>query len=415
MTRCPTCGRAVAANVNTAVSCCGRPVPVAATPGRQQQLHRKPTQPPAPTAEPPADTTQSWAHHVRRVCNSSCPHWGTISGSTGCTLLPEKAAPGRPHRPCDIGYYHHLGFGCFANPKRYRSAVSHVDPVVPDNVAAVQLITVHFNPTGARRLADTYREWLDSLGDLAQRVVCYELVFAGREPEIPDSVIVRSDSILWQKEALLNRALADCRAKYFAWIDHDICLQSPTWLVDALARLDSGAKAVQLFDRITYLDQTYRPLQSKQGRVAGGSAAPGGGWIATAEYLRSLGGFYDRSVVGSGDEWFYSAATNDASHVLDRIHDRLSPAMAADVRTYINRAAGRPANVAHIDCQGFHLWHGDARNRQYATREHILRRHEFDPNRDVRLNEDGVLEWSTNKPAMHGEVKQFFVDRREDG
>lgn len=370
----------------------------------------------------PVAPRDAWESVARKTC-LHCPNWGTVAGSSGCRLIP--AATAGKHQPCDIGYFQRKGRQCFDDPPRYgprpdetdkrRRAVLDIDPVVPDCFADVAIVTTHFNPTAARRLAGTFAEWKQSLGRLADRLICYEAVFGGAEPEIPGSIVCRGD-IMWQKEALLNRALQDCRSKYYCWIDHDLCLSSRTWLVDALAKLDAGeAKAVQLFDRITYLNPQYEGTKSKLGRVAGGESAPGGAWIAETQYLRDVGGFYDRSVVGSGDEWFYAAATNHRMHILARIGNRLSRPMAADVSRYVDQARGRPEYAGNIACEALHLYHGEHENRQYHTREFILKRHGFHQNRDVRVNADGILSWASDKPAMHAEVWQFFIDRRDDG
>lgn len=55
---------------------------------------------------------QSWASKARIAC-MNCDKWGTIDGSTGCTLSPTK--------PCDIGYYQRKGQACFDDPPRYQS------------------------------------------------------------------------------------------------------------------------------------------------------------------------------------------------------------------------------------------------------------------------------------------------------
>ncbi len=62
-----------------------------------------------------------------------------------------------------------------------------------------------------------------------------------------------------------------------------------------------------------------------------------------------------------------------------------------------------------------HLWHGDPANRGYGSRTAIMRRGEFDPAVDLRLNAEGVWEWASDKPALHREVRSYFDGRREDG
>jgi hypothetical protein len=32
----------------------------------------------------------------------------------------------------------------------------------------------------------------------------------------------------------------------------------------------------------------------------------------------------------------------------------------------------------------------------------------FDPENDLKLNADGLYEWASNKPCMHGKLKKIF-------
>jgi hypothetical protein len=61
-----------------------------------------------------------------------------------------------------------------------------------------------------------------------------------------------------------------------------------------------------------------------------------------------------------------------------------------------------------------HLWHGNPRNRQYASRNAILQRHHFDPATDLRLNAEGIWAWASDKPALHQEISAYFFSRNED-
>ena len=70
---------------------------------------------------------------------------------------------------------------------------------------------------------------------------------------------------------------------------------------------------------------------------------------------------------------------------------------------------------AAIDSTVYHLWHGDRVDRQYETRNKILSEFAFDPAIDCRLNDDGILEWSSDKPGMHTRIREYFEGRKEDG
>jgi len=90
-------------------------------------------------------------------------------------------------------------------------------------------------------------------------------------------------------------------------------------------------------------------------------------------------------------------------------------AMADDVRAFgkkLTMLAG-PANVSYTPGIVLHIWHGDRADRDYTHRYQILLLNNYDPVHDVRVNADGVLEWSTEKPKLHRQVNEYFNNRKE--
>jgi hypothetical protein len=62
-----------------------------------------------------------------------------------------------------------------------------------------------------------------------------------------------------------------------------------------------------------------------------------------------------------------------------------------------------------------HLWHGETADRSYGTRHEILRRHRFDPLRDLSISPGGMWRWNSARPQLHADVAAYFGARREDG
>ena len=94
---------------------------------------------------------------------------------------------------------------------------------------------------------------------------------------------------------------------------------------------------------------------------------------------------------------------------------KVPPAMVEDVRAFGKRLLPLvgPANVSYTPGVVLHIWHGDRANRDYTHRYEILKGNAYDPVRDVRVNEQGVLEWATDKPKLHREVTEYFNNRKE--
>lgn len=285
-------------------------------------------------------------------------------------------------------------------------------PTIDDFV----VVATHFNPCRYNRLRETYYEWLPSVASIADRIICYELVLDDDQPEIDGSIVVRGSRrqhFLWQKEPLLNRALREASAKYFAWVDHDLLFANPRWLADGIAKLRDGASACQLFSSLSLTDMERRRIQSRPSAAASdGKGPPGGAWIAETEFLRDIGGFETSNLFGGGDQTLYDALTGKLSWHLTQY----SPAMRQQLTQWITRIHQQAADkqIACVDGEALHLWHGDRKNRQYSTRYDVLTREQFDPQRDLRLSENELLEWTDPDSHLAASVRRFFEARQED-
>jgi hypothetical protein len=61
------------------------------------------------------------------------------------------------------------------------------------------------------------------------------------------------------------------------------------------------------------------------------------------------------------------------------------------------------------------LWHGDLASRDYANRYAQFAAFGFDPAADIGLDEQACWRWTTDKPALHAYVHDYFQSRKEDG
>jgi hypothetical protein len=133
-------------------------------------------------------------------------------------------------------------------------------------------------------------------------------------------------------------------------------------------------------------------------------------WAAGRELLENHG-LYDACIVGGGDAAMVRAAYGrfeDALRLqcLDRDH-YLAWAMP------FHQAVR--SNVGHVAGNLLHLWHGDMSLRSYRQRNSDLAKFEFNPTADIAADCNDVWRWSSDKPAMHKFVRDYFSSRREDG
>jgi hypothetical protein len=278
------------------------------------------------------------------------------------------------------------------------------------------IITTHFNPLGFTRLRDTYYEWLPSLGAAVNHLITVELVYDDDIPELNGSTVIRGSRekhFLWQKEALINAALANLpdRIKYVAWVDHDLVFSNTSWISDSLEILQAGALATQCFENFRYLSEKYKVEKSLPGCMYGGTH-PGGAWFARRSFLNSLGGLLDNNIVGGGDQAFAAVLTGK-----DRYLDRHQSEFREDNKRWINhgRSVCLGGRFGYTPGDVYHIHHGKFKNRQYRTRDSILKNNRFDPDTMITRNADGLLEWTDAAPEeMKIQVREFFENRKED-
>ena len=222
------------------------------------------------------------------------------------------------------------------------------------------------------------------------------------------------------------------------WLDSDLIFLNDDWVPETAELLDQYP-VVQPFGWMTYLpaDQGSEygteklptlPLGQGVGGVYHGAGLgvsqfgelcfranfvighPGFAWAARREVITSAG-FYDRSIIGGGDRIMLNGFTGHGAGYFRKVPH----AMAEDVRAFGRRLLPLvgPANVSYTAGVVLHIWHGDRANRDYTHRYEILKSNAYDPVRDVRVNEQGVLEWATDKPKLHREVTEYFNNRKE--
>jgi hypothetical protein len=259
--------------------------------------------------------------------------------------------------------------------------------------------------------------------------------------EMSDILVqVKSNSVLWHKEQLLNIAIGhlpeDCDK--ICWLDCDLIFENDNWVNELSTKLDGPFVFVQPFEIITNLNEDhtigYSTLaysnainkENKKGTV-------GFGWAAKLDFIKSLGGFYPFNIIGGGDKFvqiILKAANYINSRSIDELskHDNMSRFNDAHKKHFISYLkvlhSFSPSflktintkSVSFIKGTVFHLWHGNTRDRQYSARHDILKIHLFDPTKHIYFNTDNCLEWTDNAPIkLKKAVKKYFKTRNEDG
>jgi hypothetical protein len=301
----------------------------------------------------------------------------------------------------------------------------------------VVAITAYFNPAGYRNRLLNFRTFRQHLGVPLVAVEFSPTADFDLQRDDADVLIQITDGdVMWQKERLLNIALAtlpDCEA--VAWLDCDVLLLAEDWVKRTLRRLDS-CKLVQPFSRVTETPPGARPMvrrgdvarlsfayQYQTGEIGqrelatwrvGDDPVPlhcGYAWVARRELLTTHG-FYDASILGGATREIATAALGELD-ALAACRTR-TPAQLEHVLAWAEPFASDVAgDVGCIHGDLTHLWHGSTADRGYGMRYQVLVENCFNPRSDIE-HTGGCWRWASDKPGLHEGASRYFASRRED-
>ncbi len=308
--------------------------------------------------------------------------------------------------------------------RRMVKTLSHCEGWGPEPVQKfapvknLAVVSCHFNPCGYKLPVRNAHEYLDQIG---VPVTIVELSFDGRFEFDADHKIVGdlTKSFMWQKERLLNVGIQSLPADVdaVAWIDMDAVFQNPNWYQDAKQLLEQFP-IVQLYDRVDYLGPDRDIIRQTNswafnwnnglnGKVYG---APGFAWAARREAIPW--GIYDKDIIGGGDCHAIAAYVQERKWVEKQYSSLKRP--AADFDAWKRRQLPLiNGNIGCVSGAAYHLYHGTREKRKYGDRLQILKDNDFCIS-DIQIGENGVWEWSSNKPKLHADIRNYFLNREED-
>ena len=136
-------------------------------------------------------------------------------------------------------------------------------------------------------------------------------------------------------------------------------------------------------------------------------------WAAKREILENYG-LYDAIIVGGSDTALALALYGRFEMLIKRLSLN-----SACREHYLNWA--RPYHqaigerVGYVAGRVYHLWHGDIGNRAYVNRHKQLAGFTFEPNTDIAIGPNGAWQWARSRPELEGFLKNYFINRAEDG
>lgn len=306
------------------------------------------------------------------------------------------------------------------------------------------VITPIFNSPRFRTRWKHYKDFEKQVLDAGAHLILIECSFGHRSHVFIESVgpkhtivHVQTCSEIWLKENLINLAMQRLPLdwKYVAWIDADIKFIRPDWVGETLHQLQRY-HIVQMFSQAISLDIKYEIDQIFNGFMHtyittgespslkknsygpckdGGKGYwhPGFAWAARREAIDSLGGLIDWGILGGGDMYMAYA-------LIGKLDQRQLPRSLgrSGIRWLIEwqRRAERfiKRNVGFVDGLICHFWHGNRGNRGYKDRGQILVSTQFDPEKDLKRDWQGLYQLTDRSHELRDDARQYFLQRNED-
>ena len=293
-------------------------------------------------------------------------------------------------------------------------------------------ITAHFNPEHDSTRLNNFRRFRKAL-DVP--LLAVELGYSGSLELNGDDadilVQLRGDSVLWQKERLLNVAAQALppHVEYVAWLDSDIEFLDASWPYAAVQSLAHN-RLVQLFEHLIdlepdstaknpgFLEHTGKSFVAFE--LEGGPKTkelrpgkryrprcPGAAWAARRALIERHG-LYDALILGAGDAALALSAYGKFDELVQvaKLNTAQQGHYLAWARPFYADVQGR---VGVLKGTIFHFWHGALSSRFYRERNEGLIPFDFDPYADIRIDDQGCFVWASDKPALHALVRTFWT------
>ena len=306
-------------------------------------------------------------------------------------------------------------------------------------------ITTFFNPVGYKNKYANYRLFRESLNRQGLKLLAVEVVFSCKDFELKEGydadilvqIIADKNNIMWQKERMLNIGLnnlpKDCDK--VTWLDCDVIFKNNNW-VEETSKMLLDYKVVQPFKWAVRLPKGLldtNPDDLLIGSLVGqrmnnitmgvydigidsfrktfsDPGFYGFAWAARKSVFDKIG-FFDKNIMGGGDFIMARAFWGSTNIVEKFYHDKMVSCLKGWMIKIYNNVQG---SVCYIDGDIMHLWHGEEYNKWHKIRRFILKKYDFDPNKDIVIGNNGLYLWATNNKFLQKAVNTYFYARRED-
>jgi hypothetical protein len=293
------------------------------------------------------------------------------------------------------------------------------------------VVTAVFNPQRYQSRIKLYRQFEKYVADSGAKLMTVELAYGKRdfvvtEPNDPMDLQLYTNAELWHKEKMINLGIQKLPKdwQYVAWVDADIIFARPDW-VEETVQLLQHFPVIQMFSQAIDLTPKYEILKTHVGMIYShyenimvdptgkyDKFHPGFAWAARRDALNNLGGLCDIAILGSADRHM-------ALSLLERVENSYPKDISAGYSEQLELWQHRcklyiRKNVGYMPGALLHYWHGKKVDRRYKDRWKILVKHKYDPEFDIKLDTQGLYQFTEKKPGLEQDIRKYFQARNED-
>lgn len=300
----------------------------------------------------------------------------------------------------------------------------------PDNAV---VISCFYNPENSPYRLLAFQKFYRTIKHLNHRII--ECTIGDAKPQLPDSPFlsrVKTESLLWHKEALLNKLIRELPDEYdyVFWVDADIIFTNDHWMNDAVECLKED-QIIQPFEYCIHLDRNeIKPsfdVEANRLLVHGSLRHPnmwrsfganfsttpfasstiydqhghvGFAWGARRSLLEKVP-LYDKALIGGADHIMAHAA---AGHIPHKCIEKSFTADLDNVMEWSKRFYAKvDGDLGYCEGDVYHLWHGDIDKRAY-----LKRIQDFTPQSKTITKRDanGLYVATGNNAYMHNYYRQ---------
>lgn len=293
------------------------------------------------------------------------------------------------------------------------------------------VLTTFFNPYNSEARIKNFYKFLENISKSIDLECFYalEIISSKQKQQINNckNLVLKNDSIIWQKEAGLNYLLKNLDLSKYSKVlvvDCDIVFDNYDWIKEAFVLLEKY-HLCQCFRTIKYMNFNNTDVDSVIDGVVYGhliknkDAQYGNGGLAVGynkDYLKHMNGFFEKSVVGGGDTLNILPFLYDCNLNLN-IFDNLMLDTKTEYFEYLIKARSYiKENTSKnpcffVDCNVNHLFHGNLSDRQYQKRHYNVNTHNYYDN--FEKDNNGLIAYKKNS-ELRNCIENYFENRKEN-